>query len=47
MKEEIRFNYSSALSIAEFSSTKELVKIMKEAGLDVNPKGEGEDSSLE
>ena len=46
MKEEIRFKYFSSLSVVEFYATKELVNMMKEAGLDTNPKGEVEDYSL-
>ena len=37
---------SLALSVAVFYYAKELVKITKEAGLNSNPKGAGEDSSL-
>ena len=44
VKDETRFEGSSALSIAGFSDTMELAKMMKEAGIGVNPKGEGEDS---
>ena len=37
MKEETKPEWSSDLSIATFSATKELVNTTKEAGLDANP----------
>ena len=42
MKDETRFECSSTIYIAVFSASKELMKIMKEAGLGVNPEGKGE-----
>ena len=41
MKEEIRFEKSSPLSIEEFSTSKELVNIVKESGLGDIKKGKG------
>ena len=41
MKEEIKFEHSSVLSITPFSAAKELVKITKEVELDFNPTGKG------
>ena len=46
MNDEIRFECFLALSIAVFSTSKELMNTMKEVGLDVNPKGERDDSSI-
>ena len=45
MKEEIRVEYSSALSVSDFSSAKEITKMIKESGLDANPKFEGKEFS--
>ena len=46
MKDKTIFEWSYALYIAEFSDTKDLVKMKKEAGIDGNQKGKGECSSL-
>ena len=46
MKDEISFVWSSAIFIVVFSTAKEHLKMIYEAGLDSNSKGEGEDSSL-
>ena len=47
MKDKKRFEFSSDISIATFFAEKEIVKMIIEENLDANPKGEGEDSSLE
>ena len=44
--DEIRFECSSSLSIAAFFTAKELVEMMKEVGISVYTKDEGENSSL-
>ena len=46
MKDKMIFGHSSALSIEIFSTVNDLANIMKESGLDVNQKYEGEHSSL-
>ena len=47
MKDEIRCEYSSTLSVSVLSTAKELAKAMKEERLSVNQKGEREASILE
>ena len=46
MKAKIIFEHSSLLSIPTFYARKYLSKMTKEAELDVNPKGKGEDYVL-
>ena len=40
MKDKTRFEHFSVLSVAEFSATKDLVKMTKEEGLDSNLKAQ-------
>ena len=42
MKDKVTFACSLAISVTEFSTAKEFAKMIKEPGLNVNPKGEGE-----
>ena len=46
MKDKIRFEKFSTLSIASFSTAKDLAKMMKEVGIDTNQTGEEKDSNL-